>query len=115
MSATLKIALAALAISVAASTGAPAAFADKPGQISFRVSYADLNMSSPAHGARLLTRIEKAARKVCTAAIPHSQLFEREKIECRNETVANAVRSLDFATLSAAWNGKYAATVLAAR
>jgi UrcA family protein len=115
MSATLKIALAALAISGAALSGAPAAFADKPEQVSFRVSYSDLNMSAPANGAKLLIRIEKAARKVCTAAIPHSPLFEREKIECRQETIANTVRSLDFATLSVAWNGKYAATVLAAR
>ena len=111
MSATVKIALAALALSALA----PAAFADKPEQVSFRISYGDLNMSSPANGAKLLTRIEKAARKVCTAATPHSPLFVRATIECRQETVASTVRSLDFATLSVAWNGKYAATVLAAR
>jgi len=113
MSATLKIALAALAIST--TIGAPAAFADEPELVSFRVSYADLNMSAPASGAKLLVRIEKAARKVCSAAISHSPLFERKRIECRNDAVASTVRSLDFATLSVAWNGKYAATVLAAR
>ena len=111
MSATLKIALAALTLSAFA----PAAFADKSGEVSLRISYGDLNMSSPANGAKLLTRIEKAARKVCSSAIPHSPLLEREKVECRNETIANTVRSLDLPTLSVAWNGKYAATVLAAR
>jgi UrcA family protein len=116
MSATFKIALAALAISAAVSTaGAPAAFADKPETLSFRIAYGDLDMSHPASGAKLLNRIEKAARKVCTNAIPGSPLFQRKAIECRNETVANTVRSLDFATLSVAWNGKYAATQVAAR
>jgi UrcA family protein len=111
MSAALKIALATLVFGVTA----PAAFADKPEQISFSVSFGDLNMSAPANGAKLLARIEKAARKVCADAIPHSPLFEREAIECRNETVASTVRSLDIATLALAWNGKYAATILAAR
>jgi UrcA family protein len=110
MSATLKIALAALAISAFA----PAAFADKPEQISFRVAFGDLNMSAPSAGHTLLGRIEQAAFRVCDKATPHSPLLRRKAIECRRQTVANTVRGLDFPTLSVAWNGKYAATVLAA-
>jgi UrcA family protein len=112
MSATIKIALAAIALSALA----PAAFADKPvEQASFRIAYGDLDMSTPQNGVKLLGRIEKAARRVCVAAIPRSPLFERETVNCRNETVASTVRSLGFTTLTVAWNGKYAATVLAAR
>lgn len=111
MSATLKIALAALAMSAFA----PAAFADKPTEVSFRISYADLDMAKPDHGTKLLGRIERAARRICSTAIPHSPLFERLAIECRQETVARTVNSLGFDTLSVAWNGKYAATVLASR
>ncbi|HEV7689286.1 MAG TPA: UrcA family protein [Hyphomonadaceae bacterium] len=111
MSATLKIAFAALALSALA----PAAFADQPERISFRVGYGDLNMSAPSAGHTLLGRIEQAAYRVCDDATPRSALFRRKAIECRRQTIANTVRSLDFPTLSVAWNGKYAATVLAAR
>ena len=111
MSATLKIALAAIALSAFA----PAAFADRPKEVSVRVSYADLDMAQPAHGTKLLGRIEIAARRICSRTIPHSPLAQREAIDCRRETIAQTVEGLGFSTLTLAWNGKYAATVLAAR
>lgn len=111
MSSSLKLALAALSISAFT----PAAFADKPQEISVRVSYADLDMANPAHAAKLLNRIEFAARWICASGIPHSPSFERMTLKCRQETIARAVDNLGFESLRAAWNGKYAATVLAAR
>jgi UrcA family protein len=94
---------------------APAAFAEnKPQELSFAVSYADLNMSAPAGGRTLLGRIEKAARKACNAAIPNSPLLARKEIECRNDAVASAVGGLRLPTLTHAWNGKYPMTIVLA-
>jgi len=116
MSATSKIVLSALVSgALAISAYAPAAFADQPERLTSRVSYGDLNMSAPAGGRTLLARIEGAAMKVCNGAIPRSPVLRRSVIECRRQAIATSVQSLGFTTLTVAWNGKYAATVLAAR
>jgi UrcA family protein len=112
-----KFAAAALALlGLASAAHAPDASAEnKPQQHSFPVVYGDLNLSKPAGGRTLLVRIEKAARKVCGNAIPHSPLLQRQAVECRREAVALTVRNLGFPALTLAWSGKYPATVMAAR
>jgi len=103
MSRTFKIAIAALIASVAF---APAALAQVGvEQVSVHVAYGDLDMSTVAGGKTLLKRIEGAARRVCGDASPRSPLKPRSVPVCRRESVANAVRGLNIATLTLAWNG----------
>src|SRR5262245_44584607 len=116
MSPSLKTIFAALTMSAVASmAGAPAAAADEPVQVSISDSYADLNIAAPPRAHALLGPIHKAARQVCGEAYSHSRLTERDAIKCRNEKIASTVSTLDFPMLTLAWNGKYAAKVLAAR
>jgi UrcA family protein len=108
MSATFKLALAALAITMAA----PAAFAERPAkQPAARVSYGDIDVSAPAGGAKLLHRIEAGARRACRDAVDHSPLAERQRVECQHDAVEATVRQLNIETLTLAWNRSETAQV----
>jgi UrcA family protein len=113
MSARCKIAAAALIVSALA----PASFANPAGatEKSFRIGYADLDMSKPKSGATLLRRIEKGARKACDSDVPNSPRFASAEIRCRNKAISSAVKRLGFPTLTMAWAGKYPKATLAAR
>lgn len=112
MSALVKTALAALALSALA----PDAFADPgTGEATRQVTYRDLDMSTPAGGAHLLRRIEMAARFACAEAYPRSPLLPRQITQCRHATVEAAVRSMAIPVLTLAWSGSYPATEIAAR
>lgn len=110
MSRTLKIAIAAFALSL---TAAPALAQAKDASI--RVAYGDIDVSKPAGGAVLLKRIEVAARKVCDQATPRTQLKPHAAAVCRRETVESTVRGLNIGTLTLAWSGKYPTTNMAER
>jgi UrcA family protein len=114
MSRTIKSAFAALALSMAF---APAAFAQAGREeVSIRVAYGDLNMSSASGGQTLLERIDGAARKVCGKRSDYSPLQPHSVSECRHDAVAAAVARLRIDTLTQAWNGKQApSTQVAAR
>ena len=112
MSRIFKSAIAAFAIAVTAAAGAPAALAESGvEQMSVRVRYADLDMSSVAGGHALLGRIQRAARMVCEDTIPHSPLTPRAVRACRTETVANVVHDLNIAGLTLAWSGRNMSTL----
>ncbi len=103
MSRTFKFAIAAFAISM---TLAPATLAQVGiEQVSARVAYGDLDMSTVAGGKTLLKRIESAARRVCGDAGPRSPLKPRSVPVCRRETVESAIRRINITTLTLAWNG----------
>jgi UrcA family protein len=113
MSCTFKSALIAL-ISAAALT--PAVFAETSAEpASIRVAYGDLNMSSAAGGRTLLKRISIAARKACQKVTETSLLKPLAVSSCKHETIASTVRRLNMVTLTAAWEGAPASTVIASR
>jgi UrcA family protein len=113
MSRTITSAIAALAIALAA---APAALAEGPSPASsIRVAYGDLDLNTAAHGRVLLRRIDSAARRACANVATLSPLTPRATADCRRETVADAVRGLNFETLTLAWAGRNPAVHLAAR
>lgn len=72
--------------------------------VSVRVAYGDLDMSSMKGAQTLLKRIEGAARKVCRDTIRRSPLKPRSDSECRRDTVGSTVAQLNITTLTAAWN-----------
>ena len=113
MSRTFKSALVSIFVAAAL---APAAIAQTPAEsASVRVAYGDLNMSSQIGGEKLLSRIQSAAKKGCAKAVEHSPLAPRAMTNCRQDTVAHAVRQMNIATLSAAWEGAPASTAIASR
>lgn len=113
MSATFKSAIVSL---FAAAALVPAALAQAPAEsASVRVAYGDLNMSSRAGGEILLSRINAAARKACEKVTVASPLTPQAVASCKHETIANTVRQLNMATLTAAWEGAPASTTVAAR
>jgi UrcA family protein len=113
MTRTIKFALAALAI---AAIAAPAAFADAgKSQVSLRIAYSDLDMTTPMGGQTLLGRIDGAARKICDEADHKAKPDENGTYKCRRRTVESAVRAMNKPMLSLAWNGKGETTSFASR
>jgi UrcA family protein len=102
MSRTFKIAIAAALSAIAL---APAAFADTGSKdVSVRIAYGDLDMSTAKGASTLLKRIQGAARAVCKDSIERSPLSPRAETQCRRNTVGAVVAQLDIGTLTAAWN-----------
>jgi UrcA family protein len=113
--------LAALA-AISCSLGASQAFAaNERDQVrSEKVSYADLNLSTPAGASTLYRRIQRAARSVCGAddrvgsILPHLQWRK-----CYESAVADAVAKVNSPMLTAVHDdktsGRKGATLLSQR
>lgn len=113
MSFTVKFALAAFALSIAA---APAALAEAgQKQVALRVAYGDLDMSTPLGGQTLLGRIEGAARTICDEADRKARPDENRSYKCRRRTVESAVRAMNKPMLSLAWTDTGRSTSFASR
>ena len=113
MSLTFRFALISL---IAAASLTSAALAQTPAEsASVRVAYGDLNMSTPAGGRTLLSRISIAARKACEKVTPSSLLNPQAVSACKHETIASTVRGMDMAMLTAAWERAPARTTVASR
>ena len=69
--------------------------------VSVRISYADLNLSSPEGARRMLGRIQGAARNICGDPSSMVDLGERARTEsCVDQTVSDAVSSLGAPTVT---------------
>jgi UrcA family protein len=77
-----------------------------------KVSYADLNLATPAGAATLYNRIEIAARRVCGPDIGATRYFERKG--CRKSAVAAAVTKVNSPMLTAVYHSKTGGPKLAA-
>jgi UrcA family protein len=113
MSCSFKFALIPLAAMLTAATPVMAEPSKKADAL--RVSYGDVDMTTAGGGATLLKRIEKAAKKVCGPTWTISPLAPHAISDCRRETVASAVRTLDLQTLTLAWSGSTPASGFASR
>ena len=85
--------IAALAITVAGTAHAKPPAVD-PGTISETVSYADLNLASPAGMETLTKRIERAADRVCRVG-GHLLSSAEEFQSCREKARAGAMEQLN--------------------
>ncbi|MGL3822574.1 UrcA family protein [Sphingopyxis sp. R3-92] len=85
-----------LAASVAAAGIAAPAAANEDNQPRALVSYKDLDLSQAADRARLSSRIERAARKICVVEPRRDLQRQAESRECR----AQAMRSVEIQVAS---------------
>lgn len=109
----LKAAIAGMAI--CALPLSPTADADTPArQVSIAVSYAGLDLSSPAGAEAMLGRMRLATRKICGDAPHPSQLSAglRHKA-CRTSVMTGAVATLGHPTVTAAYGGRRGAQTAA--
>jgi UrcA family protein len=72
------------------------------------VSYADLNLASPAGAERMLDRIERAAEKACGGRGTQNRLLEERYVfrDCVRAAVADAVFGLNAPMVTAAYEGR---------
>ena len=89
---TRIIAFAFAALTLAAA-GAPSATAET--KTSLKVSYAGLNLASPADAWTMLNRLQKASRKACHTANLRTPEEQEWAQACMSETMARAVASLN--------------------
>ena len=87
-----------------------------PAAMTVKVSFADLELSSPAGAKSVLNRIHAAAKTVCGGE-PDIRLLERSAIyhSCMKATVERAVASLDSPAVTALNAGEPGATMVANR
>jgi UrcA family protein len=70
------------------------------------VSYADLNIHSPAGVQALMGRLEHAAQMVCNNGASIRDLNDRPRYNaCRQDAVGKAVQNIGAPELVAAWRG----------
>lgn len=108
------VSLAALAIAPSAAQAQPASSQES---VSVRISYADLNLSSPEGAREMMGRIQGAARIICGESSMNNDLSERARTHaCVDATVSEAVRSLGAPSVSAQSDQRRgAATFVASR
>jgi UrcA family protein len=99
-SAPIKIA-AALAACLAV-----AAVANAESAPAVRVSYADLNLSTPQGSRALYARIESAANEVCRAEDIRDLQAMAARRSCRADAIEQAVRAVGSPTLAALYAGE---------
>jgi UrcA family protein len=89
--------------SLAAAPGSARAQTDPNSEsVSVRISYADLNLSSREDARKMFGRIQGAARRICGDPSSMVDLGERASAEtCIDQTVSDAVRSLNVPTVTA--------------
>lgn len=93
---TCNVIFAAALAAIALPATAPAVAATP----SIDVPVADLDLSQAADRAVLDSRIERAARKVCSSGMKGANA-QRIESECRAQAVSNAARQADLAIASA--------------
>ncbi len=85
------ITIAAAALATALTTGfATAAFAEPRVEASTTVSYAGLDLASPAGQAQLARRIHSAAYHVCSRSSGSSLAEKLDELHCRTKAIADA-------------------------
>ena len=85
------ITIAAAALATALTTGfATAAFAEPRIEASTTVSYAGLDLASPAGQAQLARRIHSAAYRVCSVSNGSSLADKVDEMHCRAKAIADA-------------------------
>ena len=89
-----------LAAFALAGMAAPAALADKRA-VSTTVSYADLNLASPAGAKTMLNRLQKASRNVCSDSTHRSPEEMTWAKACMKDAMSSAVSHLDAPMVSA--------------
>ncbi len=120
MSAKTKIAslatLAALGLAPATHAAPVGEWTSDPAAMTVKVSFADLELSSPAGAQSALNRIHAAAKTACGGE-PDIRLLERLAIyhSCVKSTVKRAVASLDNPAVTALNAGEPGATMVANR
>jgi UrcA family protein len=97
MNRLIASALAALAL---AGMAAPSALAEKR-TVSMTISYADLDLASPAGAKSMLNRLQKASRKVCGTSTHRSPEEMTWAKACMTDAMSSAVSRLNAPTVSA--------------
>ena len=93
--------------------GASAFAANSDGQVSIRLSIADLNMNSEAGARVALSRIRYTAEKICGE--PGRSLRRQTLVrECVANTVGRTVATVDLPILTAASQGQHVTAIAAA-
>src|SRR5579863_3364645 len=93
------VALAALAYAPGA---AQAQTASNPDQVSVRISYGDLDLSSQTGAREMIGRIDNAARVICGEPSSNADLSGwAQQRACAQSTVSDAVASLGNPTVTA--------------
>jgi UrcA family protein len=83
---------------------------------SVRISYADLNLSSPQDARKMMDRIESAARFVCGDSSSSVDLSERAREgACVDAAVSDAVHSLAAPSVTALSDHRRGAAFVASR
>lgn len=113
----VAIAGAGLAALASQPGSAQAQTASSPELVSVRISFADLNLSSQSGAREMMGRIEGAARIICGESPSNNDLSERSREHaCVDQTVSDAVRSLDAPSVTALSDTRRgAATFVASR
>jgi UrcA family protein len=102
MTRSIKALIVGLAMAGVAAT-ASAARIDESEVNRILVRYSDLNLESGAGAATLLSRLSKAANKVCDlpAPGPLSVTLRHKEFACREEALQNAVASVGHSAVTA--------------
>lgn len=88
-----------LAMATASTAAAPAL--SVPGEVSARVSVADLDLTTRAGVAELDRRIHRAAARICIANRPRTPIEMRAEARCRMEAIAGAAQQRERAIAAA--------------
>ena len=109
-------ALAALGLAAATHAAPSGDWTSDPASMTVKVSFADLDLSSPAGARSVLNRIHAAASTVCGSE-PDIRLLERSAVyhSCMKATIGRAVASLDSPVVTALNAGEPGATMVANR
>jgi UrcA family protein len=109
-------ALAALGFAPATHAAPSGDWTSDPASMTVKVSFADLNLFSPAGAKSVLYRIHVAAKTVCGGE-PDIRLLERSAFfhSCMKATVGRAIASLDSPVVTALNAGETGATIVANR
>jgi UrcA family protein len=105
-------AMLALTIGSSAST----AFAAQPdGQVSIKVSTADLNLASDAGARAALVRIRHAAKEICGGGDAEPSLVQQMQFySCVNSSVERTVAAINLPTLTAVSEGHHVTAMASA-
>lgn len=107
-----RLTLTALAAIAALGFVSTAQAADDSSTVSVRVSYSDLNLSSPAGAQAVLRRITQAAKGICGAEPGINDLSSHQAYgRCVKQIVDHSVTSLDKPMVTAMNAGQTASQV----
>ena len=94
--------------------GASAFAADPDGQVSLKVSIADLNLATEAGAREALARIQRTARHICGDGDAEPGLTQQLQFRsCVSEAVQHAVAAINAPMLTAVSQGRHTDTAMA--